>query len=224
MEILLVEDDPRISSFLIKGLTENQFMVQLAQSAEVARDLLNQKNWGIILLDIMLPGMDGVEFTKLVRYKNNDTPILALSALSGVDDKVRLLDSGADDYMVKPFHFDELLSRINALIRRSDQKYRLNPKIIDLGPVKINKDEYSVYLNGKKSELSPTEYKLLCYLADNRNKAVTRTRILNSVWGINYQNNTNVVDVYISYLRSKLETNGQKLIHTIKGVGYMIKD
>lgn len=224
MEILLVEDDPRISSFLIKGLTENQFMVQLAQSAEVARDLLNQKNWGIILLDIMLPGMDGVEFTKLVRYKNNDTPILALSALSGVDDKVRLLDSGADDYMVKPFHFDELLSRINALIRRSDQKYRLNPKIIDLGPVKINKDEYSVYLNGKKSELSPTEYKLLCYLADNRNKVVTRTRILNSVWGINYQNNTNVVDVYISYLRSKLETNGQKLIHTIKGVGYMIKD
>lgn len=224
MEILLVEDDPRISSFLIKGLTENQFMVQLAQSAEEARDLLNQKNWGIILLDIMLPGMDGVEFTKFVRYKNYDTPILALSALSGVDDKVRLLDSGADDYMVKPFHFDELLSRINALIRRSDQKYRLNPKIINLGPVKINKDEYSVYLNGKKSELSPTEYKLLCYLADNRNKAVTRTRILNSVWGINYQNNTNVVDVYISYLRSKLETDGQKLIHTIKGVGYMIKD
>lgn len=220
----MVEDDSRISSFLVKGLTENQFSVELAESAEKAREQIGERDWDIILLDIMLPGIDGVEFTKMIRYKNNDTPVLALSALSGVDDKVRALDAGADDYLVKPFHFEELLSRINALIRRKTQKYNQNPKIVEIGQVKINKDEYSVYLNDEKIELSPTEYKLLCYLADNKNKVVSRTQILNAVWGINYQNNTNVVDVYISYLRSKLETVNQKVISTVKGIGYMIKD
>lgn len=223
MEILLIEDDKRISDFLVRGLTENQFSVTLAKSAEDARDLLNDKEWDIFLLDIMLPGMDGVEFTKMLRYKNNKTPILILSALSGVDDIIKLLDTGADDYLVKPFHFPELISRINALIRRHHQKYSAESNLIEFAYIKINKDNYSVSIDNQKVELSATEYKLLNLLIDNQNKALSRTRILDSVWGINYQNNTNIVDVYISYLRSKVEKPEHKIIHTIKGVGYMAK-
>ena len=223
MEILLIEDDKRISDFLVRGLTENQFSVTLAESAEEARDLLNDKEWDIFLLDIMLPGMDGVEFTKMLRYKNNKTPILILSALSGVDDIIKLLDTGADDYLVKPFHFPELISRINALIRRHHQKYSAESNLIEFAYIKINKDNYSVSIDNQKVELSATEYKLLNLLIDNQNKALSRTRILDSVWGINYQNNTNIVDVYISYLRSRVEKPEYKIIHTIKGVGYMAK-
>lgn len=224
MEILLVEDDQRISGFLVKGLKENQFSVTLAESAEEARDLVGAKSWNIILLDIMLPGIDGLEFTKLIRFKKNDTPILILSALSGVDDKVKALDIGADDYLVKPFHFDELLSRINALIRRHQQKYSEQPNLLEFSYLTVNKDEYSVSTNGEKKELSPKEYKLLLLLMENQNKVLSRTQILNSVWGIDYENNTNVVDVYISYLRSKIENPNRKIIHTVKGIGYMLKD
>ena len=161
MEILLIEDNKRISDFLVRGLTENQFSVTLAESAEKARDLLNDKEWDIFLLDIMLPGMDGVEFTKMLRYKNNKTPILILSALSGVDDIIKLLDTGADDYLVKPFHFPELISRINALIRRHHQKYSAESNLIEFAYIKINKDNYSVSIDNQKVELSATEYKLL---------------------------------------------------------------
>lgn len=224
MEVLLIEDDQRISSFLVKGLTENHFSVTLAASAEIARDMLDDRKWNIILLDIMLPGMDGVEFTKMLRYKKNDTPILILSALSGIDDKINLLDSGADDYLVKPFHFSELLSRINALVRRHKQKYSSKPNLTEFAYITIDKDTYSVFVDKKEVDLSPTEFKLLSLLIENKNKVLSRTRILESIWDIDYQNNTNIVDVYISYLRSKVEKPDEKIIQTVKGVGYMIKD
>ena len=224
MEVLLIEDDKRISDFLVKGLTENHFSVTLAESAEEARDLVDDRKWNILLLDIMLPGMDGVEFTKMLRYKKNDTPILILSALSGIDDKINLLDSGADDYLVKPFHFSELLSRINALVRRHQQKYSNQPNLTKFAYITIDKDTYSVFVDKKEVDLSPTEFKLLSLLIENKNKVLSRTRILDSIWDINYQNNTNIVDVYISYLRSKIEKPNGKLIHTVKGVGYMIKE
>lgn len=224
MEILLVEDDKRISDFLVKGLSENHFSVTLAESAENAQDLLNDRKWNLILLDIMLPGMDGVEFTKMIRYKKDDTPILILSALSGIDDKIKLLDSGADDYLVKPFHFSELLSRINALVRRHQQKYSSQPNVTEFSYIQINKDTYTVFVDQKEVDLSPTEFKLLNLLIENKNKVLSRTRILDSIWDINYQNNTNIVDVYISYLRAKVEKPDEKIIHTVKGVGYMVKE
>lgn len=224
MEVLLVEDDKRISDFLVKGLSENHFSVTLAESAEQARDWLDDRKWNIILLDIMLPGMDGVEFTKMLRYKKNDTPILILSALSGIEDKINLLDSGADDYLVKPFHFSELLSRVNALVRRHQQKYASQSNLTKFAYITINKDTYSVFVDESEIDLSPTEFKLLNLLIENKNKVLSRTRILDSIWDINYQNNTNIVDVYISYLRSKIEKPNEKLIQTIKGVGYMIKE
>ncbi|MGE8343868.1 Transcriptional activator protein CzcR [Flavobacterium sp. ACN2] len=223
MNVLLIEDDKRISEFIVKGLEENNFTVHLAETGEIARDLIQQDIWDIILMDIMLPGIDGIQLVKLMRFKKNHTPVLMLSALSDTDDKVNALDSGADDYLVKPFHFKELISRVNALTRRTKFNYDKEETLYTLGSLTINPAEHKVTENHKLIDLSPREYKLLLYLLENRNKVIPRTQILNAVWGINYDNNTNVVDVYISYLRNKIEQN-HKFIHTIKGTGYMLKE
>jgi len=223
MNILLVEDDKRISDFVVKGLQENNYSVTLAVSAEEARDLLEETKWDLILLDIMLPGMDGVQFAKMVRYKKNHTPILILSALSDSEEIVNALDSGADDYLIKPFHFKELLSRIKAITRRAKLDYDRQGNILEFSGLKINTDQHIVEFHGEVIDLSPKEFKLLLYFAENKNKVLSRTQILYSVWGIDYENNTNVVDVYISYLRNKLESEDRKIIHTVKGVGYMLK-
>ncbi|MBW1658799.1 response regulator transcription factor [Flavobacterium quisquiliarum] len=223
MNVLLIEDDKRISEFIVKGLEENNFTVHLAETGEIARDLIQQDIWDIILMDIMLPGIDGIQLVKLMRFKKNHTPVLMLSALSDTDDKVNALDSGADDYLVKPFHFKELISRVNALTRRTKFNYDKEETLYTLGSLTINPAEHKVTENNNLIDLSPREYKLLLYLLENRNKVIPRTQILNAVWGINYDNNTNVVDVYISYLRNKIEQN-HKFIHTIKGTGYMLKE
>jgi len=226
MHILLVEDDHRISSFLIKGLEECGYMVSLCKSAE---DVINGNYLDlpldIIILDVMLPGMDGIQFVQTLRYKDYYTPVLMLSALNTVQDKVASLDYGADDYLTKPFHFDELLSRINALSRRRQTQYHEKVKnpILEFGSLSIDTEQYQVNLQGQQIDLSPKEYKLLIYLIENRNKTVARMQILNAVWGITFDNHTNVVDVYISYLRNKIEVGSQKFIYTVKGVGYMFK-
>lgn len=224
MNILLIEDDKRISDFVIKGLEENGFSVTLAITGEIAREMVSENDWDIILMDIMLPGIDGIQLTKLIRFKKNHTPILVLSALDDADEKVAALDSGADDYLVKPFHFKELISRINALTRRTKFNYKEKEQVYICHNLKVNLDEHSVFQNENSIDLSPREYKLLLFLLENKNKVVSRTQILNAVWGINYDNNTNVVDVYISYLRNKIDENEHKFIHTIKGTGYMLKE
>lgn len=224
MRILLIEDDRRISDFVIKGLEENGFSVSLAVTGEIAREMVSENEWDTILMDIMLPGIDGIQLTKLIRFKKNHTPILVLSALDDADNKVSALDSGADDYLVKPFHFKELISRINALTRRTKFNYVEKDQVYICHNLKVNLDEHSVFQNEKPIDLSPREYKLLLFLLENKNKVVSRTQILNAVWGINYDNNTNVVDVYISYLRNKIDENQHKFIHTIKGTGYMLKE
>lgn len=224
MDVLLVEDDSRISDFLLKGLEEAGYTISLAKSGEEARSLLADFTFDIILMDIMLPGIDGAQLTQLIRYRNNSTPILVISALNSADDKVKLLDMGADDYLPKPFHFGELLSRIRALIRRSGGLIRQDDDQLSFGSITVDTSLYQVQQNGKDIVLSPTEYKLLVYLLKNKNKVLSRSQILSSVWGINFDSNTNVVDVYISYLRNKLDESGDQVIHTIKGVGYLIKD
>lgn len=223
MNVLLIEDDKRISEFIVKGLEENNFTVHLADTGEIARDLIQHDTWDIILMDIMLPGIDGIQLTKMMRFKKIHTPILMLSALSDTDDKVNALDSGADDYLVKPFHFKELISRVNALTHRTKFNYDKVENLYTLGSLTINPDEHKVTENNVLIDLSPREYKLLLFLLENKSKVMSRTQILNAVWGINYDNNTNVVDVYISYLRNKIEQN-HKFIHTIKGTGYMLKE
>lgn len=224
MHILLVEDDQRISNFIVKGLTEKGYYITLATTGEEARTLVNEQNWDLILMDIMLPGINGIQLTQMIRYKKNYTPILILSALSESEDKVEALDHGADDYLTKPFYFNELLSRMNALTRRSKFNFDDNTHELSVASLRVNLDEHQAYQHDLPLDLSPTEYKLLVYLMQNKNKVLNRTQLLTTVWGINYENNTNVVDVYISYLRSKIDEKEMKMIHTVKGAGYMIKE
>ncbi|MCI0921735.1 response regulator transcription factor [Sphingobacterium rhinopitheci] len=223
MQILIIEDDKRISDFLIKGLEEHNHLVTLCKSAE---DVLSNYlfiAWDLIICDIMLGEVDGIQLVQTMRFKKIYAPILMLSALNTVQDKVAALDSGADDYIIKPFHFDELLSRIKALTRRNYYQNQETPaNILVFDELKIDQSQHQVYVYEESVELSPREYKLLNYLVENTDKTVTRIQILNAVWGITFDNHTNVVDVYISYLRNKIEKKS-KYIVTIKGVGYMFK-
>ncbi len=224
MELLLVEDNRRISEFVVKGLEESGFTITLAENGTDARDLISQKKWDLILLDIMLPDIDGIELLQYIRYRKINTPILVLSALGESDDKVKALDYGADDYLAKPFHFKELVARINALTRRAKLKYDEVPTILQCDDLKLYIDMHKVERGAQEIKLTLQEFKLLKLLMENENKVISRTQILDTVWGINYDTNTNVVDVYISYLRNKIDIEGHtKLIETIKGRGYMIR-
>lgn len=224
MQVLVVEDDKRISDFLIKGLEENGYLVVLCKTAEEVLDSYLSMPWDIIILDVMLPQMDGIQLAQTLRYRKVFAPILMLSALNTVQDKVTALDYGADDYITKPFHFDELLSRIRALTRRKNYQAEVPPtELLQIGSLSIDLNQYTVFRNGQQIELSPKELKLLLYLLKNKDRTVTRVQILNAVWGITFDNQTNVVDVYISYLRNKLETSTEKYIYTVKGMGYMFK-
>ncbi|WP_313157166.1 response regulator transcription factor [Sphingobacterium multivorum] len=223
MQILLVEDDRRISSFVVKGLEEMGHKVILVESAEAAREWINADSLDIVVLDIMLPGIDGIQFTKMIRYRKNHIPILILSALGEVEDKVEALESGADDFLVKPFSFKELVSRIKALVRRDNYKNVPKDSWVEIHDLKVDLERYEVHKNGKNIDLSPKEFKLLKYLIENRNKTLSRTAILQAVWGIDFDNNTNVVDVYVSYLRGKIDAGSDtSIIKTVKGVGYML--
>ncbi len=224
MELLLVEDNKRISEFVIKGLEESGYSVVLVENGVDARSRITQKNWDLILLDIMLPDIDGIEILQYIRYKKIHTPVLVLSALGEPDDKVKALDYGADDYLAKPFHFTELVARINALARRSKMSYDTVENVLQCDDLILYTDRHIVERNGKEIKLTLQEFMLLKLLMENKNKVLTRSQILDTVWGINYNTNTNVVDVYISYLRNKIETEkGEKMIETVKGRGYVIR-
>ncbi|HEV7381566.1 MAG TPA: response regulator transcription factor [Dyadobacter sp.] len=224
MKILVVEDDVRISSFLLKGLSEAGYQAELAGNGYEARDRILAESWDLFILDVMLPDMDGLQLAQLIRYKKLDTPMLMLSALGEAEDKIKALDLGADDYLVKPFHFPELLSRIKALRRRYELHYSRD-QVLKCGDLEVNMDSSLVERAGRPIQLSAKEFKLLVFFLENQNRIVTRTQILSSVWNTNMDTYTNVVDVYISYLRNKIDNDfDQKLIRTLKGRGYMISD
>lgn len=224
MELLLVEDNPRISEFMVKGLEESGFSVILAENGNKARSLIAQREWDLVLLDIMLPDIDGIELLQYMRYKKINTPILVVSALGEPDDKVKALDYGADDYLAKPFHFKELIARINALTRRFKSNNQVQENVLTCDDLKLYLDRHIVERDSKELKLTLQEFKLLQLLMENKNKVLSRVQILDSVWGIDYDSNTNVVDVYISYLRNKVDTeSSNKLIQTVKGRGYLIR-
>lgn len=224
MELLLVEDNPRISEFMVKGLEESGFSVMLAENGNKARSLIAQREWDLILLDIMLPDIDGIELLQFTRYKKINTPILVVSALGEPDDKVKALDYGADDYLSKPFHFKELIARINALTRRFKSNNQVQENVLTCDDLKLFSDRHIVERDGEEIKLTLQEFKLLQLLMENKNKVLSRVQILDSVWDIDYDSNTNVVDVYISYLRNKVDASSEnKLIQTVKGRGYLIR-
>ena len=222
MRILIVEDDRGASRFLKKGLTEEGFVVETVFDGEEGLFLATQQQFDLIILDIMLPEMNGFEVIKGIRAKGVSTPVIFLTAKDQQSDLIHGLDLGADDYLVKPFAFAELLARIRAVLRRG-QKENTSEKIT-VNDLCLNRISRSAERAGKPIELSAKEYLLLEYLMLNAGHVLTRTMILEHVWGYSFDTSSNVIDVHINRLRSKVDKDfSSKLIHTIKGVGYVLK-
>lgn len=225
MKILVVEDDKNLADSLVKGLTEEGYFVDATHDGFEARDWVLSKDWDLFIFDMMLPGLSGVQLCEIVRYKKIETPILMLSALSETEDKIDALDKGADDYMTKPFHFKELLSRIKALNRRRLLYKSGSSTILTCDDLTLDFAKNKVIRAGREIDLSTKEFKLLQTLMEHKGQVVSRTQILQNVWNSGQDTFTNVIDVYISYLRNKMDTGFEKkLIKTIVGRGYMITE
>ncbi|GAB6071986.1 response regulator transcription factor [Venenivibrio stagnispumantis] len=222
MRILVVEDDNKLLNLISKKLKEEGFEVDKAKDAEEGLNYILYQNYDVIILDIMLPKMSGFQIIETVRKKGIKTPILILSAKESVEDKVKGLSIGADDYLTKPFSFPELIARINALIRRTKNIEEFTKiKYADLTIDLVKKE---VFRNNKKIDLTAKEFELLEYLAKNAEKIVTRNMILQNVFDINFDINSNIVDVHIFRLREKIDRGfDKKLIHTVRGFGYVLK-
>ncbi|PZR22704.1 MAG: DNA-binding response regulator [Flavobacterium psychrophilum] len=223
MKILLVEDEPNLLSILKKGLAEKNFDVSAALDGTTALAMLEANTFDVVVLDVMLPDINGVEICRRLRAARNFVPVLMLTALDSSENIVTGLNAGADDYMPKPFKFSELEARINALARRAQQK-QTPPETITIEDLEIDRLAKTVKRGDDTILLTAKEFRLLYYLAKNSGIILSREQILDNVWNINFDMNTNVVDVYINYLRKKIDKPyDTKLIHTIKGLGYVIK-
>lgn len=217
-DILIVEDEQNLARFLELELTHDNYNVDIEYEGQAGLDKALSNSYDLIILDLMLPNINGLEICRRVRQEQT-TPIIIITAKSDTYDKVTGLDYGADDYIVKPFEIEELFARIRAVLRRQPQK-----DIIDINGIKIDIDAFKVTVNGEQLDLTKTEYDLLYVLATNRNHVLQREQILNHVWGYDSEVETNVVDVYIRYLRNKLKPFGkEKTIETVRGVGYVIR-
>lgn len=222
MVILVVEDEVKITRFIKKGLEMEHYTVEVAYDGKDALNKAEVNNYDLIILDIMIPVMDGVEVCKALREKKIDTPIIMLTARDTIEDRVSGLDAGADDYLVKPFAFGELLARIRALLRR-EKVVKTTKLIID--DLVLDPATHEVYRGSKEIQLSSKEYRLLDYMMRRPGHVCTRTMIGEHIWGYNFTDDSNVIDVYISYLRKKIDSGFvKKLIHTVRDVGYKIQD
>ena len=218
MRVLVVEDEHRLSSVIKKGLEEDGFAVDTAFDGPEGQFLAQSEEYDLIILDVMLPKIDGLEVCRELRVKGIKTPILMLTARSSLEDKVAGLDSGADDYLTKPFAFLELRSRIQALLRRSRQEASPVIKLTDL---ELDPIRHKVTRSGKSIALTPKEFAVLEFLLRHKDEVVTRTMITEHVWDYNFEGMSNVIDVFVAALRRKIDKSAAtKLIHTIHGVGY----
>ncbi|PXY40783.1 DNA-binding response regulator [Flavobacterium cheongpyeongense] len=223
MKLLIVEDEPNLLSILRKGFAENSNDVSVALDGKTALEMIQNYTFDVVILDVMLPDINGIEICRRLRSSKNFVPILLLTALGTSENIVTGLNAGADDYLVKPFKFGELDARVNALNRRANQETDKADSII-IGDLEINGKAKIVKRDGESIVLTAKEFKLLYYLAKNTGRIVSRDQILDNVWDINFDMNTNVVDVYINYLRKKIDKPFKtKLIHTMKGLGYVIQ-
>jgi heavy metal response regulator len=221
MRILVVEDEKKVASFLKKGLEEERYAVDCAFDGEEALFMVDANEYDLMLLDIMLPKVDGLEVLKRVRDKGATLPVLMLTAKDSVEDVVKGLDRGGDDYLTKPFAFAELLARVRALLRRKGREPAGELQVADLV---LDPVTHAVRRGDKKVELTAKEYALLEYLMRHVDHVVTRTMISEHVWDYHFDPMTNVIDVYVNHLRSKIDTDSsQKLIHTVRGVGYILR-
>ena len=223
MYILVVEDERRLAQVVRRVLEEEGHTVDVAYDGEEGLALATDGSHDVIVLDILLPVMDGFEVCRTLRRDRVDTPILLLTALDSVDDRVRGLDAGADDYLPKPFAFQELLARLRALGRRKVQARE--PTALEVDELRLDLRRRRAERNGRTIDLSPREFSLLEFLMRNEGRVVTRTQMLDHVWGYDYATDSNLVDVYMAYLRRKVDrADDRKLIRTVRGVGYAIGD
>lgn len=222
MRVLVVEDDPGVARFLTKGLGEASYAVDSAEDGPEGIYLACTGKYDIILLDLMLPGRDGWGVLREIRERGLHTPVICLTARDAVDDRIRGLDSGADDYLAKPFSFPELLARMRALLRRG-REVVANP--LQVADLTVDVVAHSVHRAGTRIELSPNEYALLEYLIRHAGQVLSRTMILDRVWGIKHDPQTNVIDVHVNRLRKKVDYRfDTPLVHTIRGVGYVLRE
>ncbi len=222
MRILVVEDEKRLAEFIKNGMEEQKYSVDVAHDGENAEYLALTNEYDLIILDILLPKKNGWEVCESLRNAGMDIPILMLSALSEVSDRIRGLDKGADDYLTKPFVIAELAARVKALLRRS---HKISQPVIKIHNLELDISARKVRRAGREIQLTNKEFALLEYLILNKNKVITRTMISEHVWDIHFDAGSNVIDVIINFLRKKIETEGEdRIIQTIRGAGYMIKD
>lgn len=219
--MLLVEDEKGVANFIKKGLEEEYYTIDHAKDAEEALLFFDGNTYDMIILDVMLPGMNGFELCKKIRQKGIQSPVLMLTARDAVKDKVSGLDSGADDYLTKPFSFEEFLARIRALLRRKQDTLTE----FSYGSLKIDAVSHRVHAGDKEIMLRPKEYAILMYLVKNKGRVLSRTQILENIWGYDFNPNTNIVDVHINSLRDRLKEHDLSgCIRSIRGVGYMFGD
>ena len=221
MRVLLVEDQQGMAQTLQKGLEENQISVDLAANGKIGKKLALKNDYTVIVMDVLMPEMSGIELCHDLRQAGNLVPILIISALDSVVDKVLGLETGGDDYLVKPFEFSEFLARIKALARRSNPA-QTKEEILTFGDLEVNLNARSVVRNKTAIELTPKEFRLLEYFIKNTGRVLTKSEISINVWDIDFETGTNIVEVYVNYLRNKLDKGfDKKLIHTKFGVGYI---
>jgi two-component system OmpR family response regulator len=224
-KILIIEDDRETAAYLTRGLAEEGHSAELATNGQDGLFRATDGSFDLVILDRMLPVLDGMAVLKALRAAEIETPVLVLSALASVGDRIEGLETGSDDYLVKPFSFAELLARVNALLRRSEARVAATDLRLTVGDLEIDPLSRTVKRGGKKLELKPREYLLLEYFARNEGRVVTRTMLLEQVWDYHFDPGTNVIDVHVSRLRRKLDDGFDKpLLHTVRGAGYMLAD
>ncbi len=222
MRILVVEDEKKVSSFIKRGLEEEKFEVDVAADGEEGLKLAMERVYDLLVLDWMLPKRDGLSVLKEMRDRRVSTPVLMLTAKDTVEDIVAGLESGSDDYLTKPFAFAELLARVKALIRRSEMDRGAE---LRFGDLRLDPVTHKVWRGDKEIDLTAKEYALLEYFMRNPNQVLTRTMIADHVWDYTFDSFTNIIDVYVNYLRKKIDRDAdKKLIHTVRGVGYILKE
>ena len=220
MRILVVEDEPKMAGLLKRGLEQEGYSVDVSLDGVDGLHLSTENEYDAVVLDVMLPELGGIEVCRQMRERGRWAPVLMLTARGGVSDRVDGLDAGADDYLTKPFSFEELIARLRALLRRGARE---RPAVLQVGPVSLNPATRRVERSGTPIVLSPKEYSLLEYFMRHTDEVLSRTRILEHVWDYNYDGGSNVVDVYVGYLRKKLDTPfGSKLLRTVRGAGYLL--
>ena len=225
MRILVIEDEKNLNDIIVKRLILEKYGVDTCFNGNDALEYIFSTEYDVIVSDIMLPGIDGFEILKRIREKGIKTPVLLLTALDGIEDRVKGLDYGADDYLVKPFAFDELMARIRVLLRRNSTNGNSNASnIFSIANLTVNCNSHDVFRDDVPIKLSTREFTILEYMIRNKERVLSREQIEQHIWNYDYEGGTNVIDVYIRYLRKKIDDGYEpKLIHTIRGIGYVLK-